>query len=220
MIYPSCCLYCREFLADREHILCEGCFSLLEFLEGAGRCVTCFDEGGRCAKCAERPPWTYRVAAAFDHWGPAASLLYHYKCRGQWFLAEGIAALMAVQWVHLGWPLPDLIMPVPSSPESLAARGYCQAGLLAKELGRLLGVPVIEGMAVRMGYPRQRSLRTEARSTLDAEQFRLKKELILMDQVVLLVDDSLVTGGTLSACTVAMMPAYPSHVYGLTFTKS
>ncbi len=117
-------------------------------------------------------------------------------------------------------PLPgDVLLPVPLHSRKLRERGYNQAGLLASEVGKALGLPV-EGKILR----RNRNSAPQA-STSDGNLRRANTsgafacEGDLAGTACLLVDDVCTTGSTLNACAEAMVAAGASEVWALTLAR-
>lgn len=107
-----------------------------------------------------------------------------------------------------------LIVPVPMHAHRMRERGFNQAEVLAREVGRTLRLPVVAA-AIR------RKLPTEAQSALPLED-RLENvrgafeaSAALPPEPVLLVDDVISTGFTASECAGQLARAGAARVYVL-----
>ena len=100
---------------------------------------------------------------------------------------------------HLGPHLrPHLIVPVPLAYGRLMRRGYNQATLLARPLGRRLGIEVVDRAARRVRRtPYQRRLSRTARMTNLRGAFDCRRDLTGL--TVAIVDDVMTTGETVAA---------------------
>jgi ComF family protein len=130
-------------------------------------------------------------------------------------LAEFLAAYLQVN------PVPgEVLVPVPLYPRRLRERGYNQSSLLARELGRLTALPVVEDSLYRSkdGLPQAKTATAEdrRRNVTDAFSCRDGK---LSGKHVLLVDDVCTSGATLEACAVALKAAGAVSVWGLTLAR-
>ncbi|MGA8164795.1 MAG: phosphoribosyltransferase family protein [Waddliaceae bacterium] len=162
----------------------------------------------------------HRIAAVFDHAGPAATLVKKMEKGSQLDLAKGAAAFLALQLAGLGWPLPDVIVPVPISFVRWLQRGYNQRFLLAKSLGKLINRPVRRVLKRVSEEYRQEEGPCRQRFLLSPRSFRLTKRRDLQDQTLLLVDDVMTTGRTLRCCAETLLEGYPKRIYGLTLCRA
>jgi ComF family protein len=114
----------------------------------------------------------------------------------------------------------DILIPVPLYPRRKRVRGYNQSALLARELGRHVGLPVEEGALVReRNTPSQAErLSAKERKVNVAGAFGYRGQG-LQGQRVLLIDDVATTGATLDACAQALRQAGAASVWALTFAR-
>lgn len=216
LLYPTSCLHCGIKELDSSRPLCTNCLSLLELIHPEQRCSRCFNElsGSRCP-CTKKFSSCIRIAAVFEYHGPVTSLLQNAKENGLPHLAKGIASWMAVQLITLSWPLPDCIVPVPSSFLSRWHRGYCLCTLIAKELGNIFQRKVAFCLHKHHGYS-QSKLDMKSRENLQAG-FSWKGKDYIQDQTVLLIDDLIVSGQTVRRCGEALLTSHPKNVYAMAF---
>lgn len=160
------------------------------------------------------------MGAVFDYYGPAETLVKQLKYSNCPYLAKGAGAFLAYQFHQLQWPKPDLIIPVPLSFTHHMTRGYNQAELLAKSLGKFLECPVDSLLKRHSGEYSQAALDKSKRILLDQGSFYLKRNADIKDKHILLVDDVLTTGTTLNRCAEALLEQCPTSLYGLTFCRS
>ena len=101
----------------------------------------------------------------------------------------------------------------------MRSRGFNQAVLLGRELGKITGLPVNEGLVVQTREtPSQRRMASRAeRWSNVAGSFSCTGDG--GRQSVLLVDDIATTGATMSACAGALKDAGASQVWGLAVAR-
>jgi len=220
-VYPCYCLHCHRSTNVTGQALCEECLALLELVDLQERCPSCFSsdycvEDCYCLACAKRTPTLDGIASAFDYMGSAKSLIRCLKYSDMPHLSRGIAAYLAVQFSRLGWPWPDVLVPVPVSFFKWIERGYNQSTLLAQHLGKIIGVPVVEALRRRSGDFSQAMLGQETREQLSGQSFFLKRKASLEGKRLMLIDDVITTGTTLVRCAELLLTAMPASVYGLT----
>lgn len=227
LLYPPVCLECSETVRKGSDLFCDECQELLSVIEPCERCLYCFSQANLhptqqiCRKCFRDPPLFNRVGSVFDYYGPAQTLIKHLKYANRPYLADGAGAFLAYQFYQLKWPKPDYIIPVPLSVTHLMTRGYNQAELLAKSLGKLLDCPVQNVLKRQNGKLNQTSLDRTHRILLEEGTFYLKRNShLIRDQRLLLIDDVMTTGTTLNRCAEALMEQCPNGIYALTFCRA
>jgi ComF family protein len=114
----------------------------------------------------------------------------------------------------------DLIVPVPLHPARERERGFNQAALLAERLAASMNVasrPLLE----RTRYTTTQTAydRAERMENL-AGAFRLRKNRDVRDLRVLLIDDVLTTGSTLSECARVLKAAGALSVHAATAARA
>jgi competence protein ComFC len=219
LIFPSLCLHCKE---ESRHLLCPSCFQLLTLLDSEERCRHCFSstsEGRRvCPRCIERRHFFKQTASAFEQMGPASSLLREFREADRPHLAESLAAFMALQLMHLNWPLPDLIVPVPQSAWRRFRCGYNPSALLANQVALYLGRPALSLLRRRSGDLPQSALSKEERAALPGGTFSWKKRVNIAGKIILLIDDTTASGATLNHCASLLQEGCPAQLFCLTFS--
>ena len=191
------------------------------------KCVGCGKEGAYlCAGCVAATPRAEDTAgvglqlvlAPFQMQGAAQKAVHRLKYNGVRGLAAPMGAAMA-QHLRRHGVAPDLLAPVPLHRTRHRERGYNQAGLLAREVGRWLDTPVDGGLLARTGSagPQARSASREERQANVQGAFRAQRAAIGLSIVV--VDDVTTTGATLQACAAALRKAGARRVWGLAFAR-
>lgn len=172
-----------------------------------------------CSLCRHSPPQIDGIRSAVIFEGPLREAIHHLKYRGRTSLAEPLGSLLIAHWQAA--PLPaDMLVPVPLHHARLHERGYNQSSLLAEQLARASGLPVVEAALKRIKA-------TLPQITLDAAQrkanvqdaFEACPDLVQGRQV-LLIDDVCTTGATLEACSHALKQAGAKSVWALTLGRA
>jgi predicted amidophosphoribosyltransferase len=176
-----------------------------------------------CSRCGRRlataepllgkgPPGLDRAWSSAPHEGVARDLVVALKFRR----LLPVAGLMAdrIQWLAPAHVLSGAIVPVPPAPPRLRRRGFDPAGELAAALAERLEGP-LEACLARRGGRRQVGRRRAERL---GQPPRIEATGIA-PRSVLLVDDVLTTGATLSACAQALRAAGAARVVAVTFAR-
>ncbi len=149
-----------------------------------------------------------RVGASFAHEGAAKRLVHRLKYDAVAGLARELAEAMA--------PLvpPDalVLVPVPRAIVRRVRYGVDQSVLLAKELGRIVGLPSVRLLRSPVWRPPHAG---HGRNSRRAQRFRLLSEAAAGG--ILLIDDVVTTGTTLESAAAA---AGGGVVGSLAFTMS
>lgn len=164
-VFPPRCVGCGEF----ETFLCRACRADLE-PAGPERCPRCGHPGasargpGWCPACVGQTPTFASARGVYLHEGPARRLVTSFKYDGLRVLGREMAGLAAEEFAALVASVrPVLVTWVPAHPSSVRARGYNQAEVLARELARPHGLPLVALARKRRRTEHQRGLDREGR---------------------------------------------------------
>lgn len=181
------------------------------------RCPVCGRrEGAPCPECAELfeplgavppPHGVDHLVAALAYDAAARPLVAGVKHRGHRATVSWLAAAMVA--VAAGLPGPHAVTWVPTSAAHRRHRGFDHAELLARAVGRRLGVPA-RGLLVRRDG-RSQTGRSAADRRGDAPAF-VADGRRRVSPVVMLVDDVVTTGATLASGAHALRHAGASTV--------
>lgn len=198
------------------------------------RCVLCDDIAGYgeicCRFCRQDTPLIEKrilleglsVAAVWRYEGRVPGAVRRFKFQGNKTSGERIAHLMANAWLELCPAFEaDCITFVPIPPEREVQRGYNQAELLARWVGRELGLPV-EPLLRREGVLMQHELSAGFRRKGIRKAFWLLPgvESRVTGRRILLVDDVVTTGGTIRTCADRLVEAGAADVAVLAIAVS
>ena len=191
---PTHCLLCQTCQRS-SYPVCQACMDDLPRLMSPCRtCAIPLDGLGiaQCTPCITHPPFIDRVLTAYSFNDALRFILHQFKYQEGLYLTAFIAHLMQ-QARPIHYPTQCLI-PVPMHPNKIRLRGYNQALLLAKKLGRQLNIPVDSASCVKViDTPHQAGLTARMRAKNLAHAFRSKT---LHLQHVTLIDDLITTGAT------------------------
>jgi len=217
MLFPPRCVGCGGF----GTFLCQRCEEDLPPTVSP-RCPVCWQPykgTDLCPRCRRERPAFAGLRSPYIFRETARELVHGLKYNHQSVLALPIASLLSRYLVKLSVPA-DVLIPVPLYPRRERVRGYNQSALLARELGRITGLPVEEKALTReRNTPSQaESAGAEARKLNVKGAFRYRGEG-LQGQTVLLVDDVATTGATIDACARVLRDSGAASVWAVTFAR-
>jgi ComF family protein len=209
------CGRCRSRLLPPPPPLCSRC--------GFPRLRTGREFGPDCQECMDWPPGLRAARSACLLRPPADALVHQLKYRAWHGLAPVMARAMAA--VHLPADVAAetrWVVPVPTTATRLRQRGYNQAEILARALAAVTGRTVLQSLRRGSGVSSQTALQPAARLANVAGAFVAvdTTEASIGGEHLLLVDDVLTTGATVSACSQALVAAGARCVSVLTFARA
>lgn len=206
--------------------LCPRCTAILHPIEPARQCPRCgaavarHDQenvpAGSCGECAALPKAFRETAAVFPYLSSAGHIVRNMKYqRAPWLAGH----LVDLAWPHAGprvesWAEnaagPMLLLPVPMHPFRQLARGYNQAEEVAKALAGKAGLPLAgEGVMrrTRRVRPQARFPSREERLRNLAGLFQCPRPELVAGKSVVLVDDVMTSGATMTAASRVLLEA-------------
>jgi ComF family protein len=172
-----------------------------------------------CAICRKRQTELDGIRSPFRFDEAIRKAIHELKYRNLKAIAPCLAGLLAD---YLGAnPLPgEALICVPLHPRRLRERGYNQSGLLVRELGKRVDLPVIEDCLIRVNQaqPQVRAVDVEERRRNVADAFVCRDEKVSGKQIIL-IDDVCTSGATLESCAVALKNRGATSVWGLTLAR-
>jgi ComF family protein len=220
VVFPARCPVCAAAIVrPTRGPLCEPCWASLPRHLGA-QCGFPLPAAGRCGRC-RRGINPIAAGASFGPFeGSLRTLIHELKYRGRRRVAARLAELIVT--------LPDaapvlargaVLVPVPLHPRRQRERGFNQAELLAREIGRRTGLQSLRALARRRQTPPQTGLSAARRRANVAGAFAVTNRAAVGGRAVVIVDDVYTTGATLLACARALRGAGAAEARVLTVAR-
>ncbi len=180
------------------------------------KCGKQLDEEERefCRDCAVKKHNFDRGVAAFSYSDAMKKSMYAFKYNNRREYAGFYAKELIERYGDIirGWRAQALI-PVPLHPSRYRARGYNQAEVLAREIGRQTGIKVDTETLVRVKKTTpQKELNDRERNINIENAFQIDKNGVKYKNVIV-VDDIYTTGATVDGCALALKAGGADRVY-------
>ena len=209
-LFPPRCALCGAFLWGQEKRaqLCPACAQRERLKEGWKQGKLPFVAGSVCV---------------YPYEGSVRRGVHRFKFRGAARSGEIFGVLLAQRVRETGLlEQVDLVCYVPCHRKIKRKRGYEQAQKIARPLAEELELPLEPLLEKRRNTRPMYRLKAAQRraNVLGAFGVIRGKEDILRSRRVLLVDDVLTTGSTLSECARVLREAGAREVYGAAFART
>ena len=227
LFYPPTCVVCLGTVEGLEY-LCSNCRAQAPRVT-APFCSKCSEpffgaitQTFSCANCADRMLHFEAAVAAYRSRGLVRKLVHDFKYGGQRHLRYPLADWLAetLNDARLRDMRFAAIIPVPLHAARERERGFNQAMLLAELLAPRLAVPLRPWLErIRYTTTQTSHDRAERMENL-RDAFRLRKNRDVRGLRVLLIDDVLTTGSTLSECARVLKAAGAISVHAATAARA
>lgn len=221
VLYPARCPVCGKIPEGAGRQICEKCEEKLKPLNGA-RCFKCSkplrsEQYEYCSDCLSMHHAFRQGIAVYPYDETLKRSIYQIKYHNKREYIPFFAHKAAEEtYAFIKKWAPDFIIPIPLYKKKLKVRGFNQAELLARGVGKELGIQVRNDLLVRIiNTIPQKEL------TLKERQNNLKKAFKIVGndvklKKVLLVDDIYTTGSTIDAAAKALLDAGAKEVFFIT----
>ncbi|OGQ50772.1 MAG: hypothetical protein A3J24_01475 [Deltaproteobacteria bacterium RIFCSPLOWO2_02_FULL_53_8] len=223
LLFPPVCPLCEEAFSERE--FCAACESALALTRIDGpACNVCgcpfisASSGPHtCGTCLKEPPPYLQAVSACRYEGKMRDAIHAFKFNAQVHLAAGLASI--AETAARFNIRPQIIMPVPLHISRLRQRGFNQSLLIAAEIAGAHSIPLDYTSITRLRHTAPQSgLKAVDRHLNVKGAFAVTRPDLLKDRHVLLVDDVLTTGSTITECAATLKSA-GAAVYVLTLAR-
>ncbi len=230
LLYPQSCAVCGASVEERaDGVACSTCWRETSIFSGQD--TLCWKCGApsqailpvekqtdvRCHRCDEESFDAARACGVYEKALRACVL----ALKREMHVPSRLAHLLYETQQRQPLRSATRIVPVPLHPERLRERGFNQAATLGRALARLSGVPLDEWSLVRtLHTERHRSgMDAQARRESVSKAFQVERPRLIEGERILLIDDVLTTGATVSACATALKAAGAQVVFVLTVAR-
>lgn len=210
-VFPSniSCIGCMQSISKQNpYSLCHSCYKNIVFTDSVCRhCGRRTVEEGYCY-CTDERYYYDTVSTVMAYNSFSQKLVYRYKYGQKTYLAEFFAELLEEKIRREGMSY-DYLTYVPIHPARIKTRGFHQVELMAEMLGERLELPVIDMVIRRKNTPFLSEKKPFERMLILEEAFEPKEIVLKENSLILLLDDIITSGATLSLTAKAIKKRIP-----------
>lgn len=214
LLYPRRCPVCRSIVVPRGALICEPCKKELHYITEPA-CMRCGRQLERqeqeyCRECVKKEFHYHRGYAVWQYDAAMkrslADFKYHARKEFVDFYAAEAVRLYAEK---IRREAPEVLIPVPVHRTRYRERGFNQAELLARSIGKALSIPVDADYLRRVKKTKAlKSLNAKERSAALEGAFQVPEaQRQKKYRNIMLIDDIYTTGSTMEKSTQALLEA-------------
>lgn len=223
LAFPGGCATCGAELLPGDVTMCWECAYALRSI-GPPFCACCGQPTAgdvdigltdyTCQQCDEFPP-AFDIARSYARFeGPARSAILRLKYQRELWLVPTLANwLNAVAITTPEISAAERVIPVPLHPQRQRERGFNQSALVAHPLAKHLGIRFLaNGLQRTRPTPTQTRLSKPARRENVRGAFKVRRPEEVKGARILIVDDVMTSGATVSECARVLKKVGATHV--------
>lgn len=207
LMFPPVCVFCGvEHVGFDSHI-CKTCNKDISPVEDpiCDRCGlpvagTVNSQNQLCGKCSKNSPALDKTRFCVFYSRVIRRGILKFKFSNSLFLGEALSGFLvkAFEENYSDAGL-DAIVPIPVHDDRLIQRGYNQSAILAKKLGKKVGLNVLTNcLAKSRNTTPQTQLKRKERLANIKGSFFVRNPLVIKNKRLLILDDVFTTGSTVS----------------------
>ena len=197
-LFPPKCILCRKVLETRENDLC----------------IQCWQEAPEYLSGKRKLQFLDSFAAVWYYEKNVRGSLLRYKFSGRRSYASGYGRLLAMRILQEYPDGFDVLTWIPISRLRKFRRGYDQVELLARAVGRELGMEPVQTIKKVRNNRQQSRIRDAAKRRANVlGVYRVIAPEAVEDKRILLLDDILTTGATASEAGRVLLTAGAKEVH-------
>lgn len=209
---PRFCASCEKKLRPGDEVICPECLSSIKHPDSnkiASEFRRKFQKGNTISE--------FTSAFLFEEGKSFQRLIHSIKYRGRYHNAYFLGRLTGERLKNkiLSWKC-DMIVPVPLNAVKKAERGYNQSYYIAKGLSQVTGVPLKNNILKRVKFTdTQTALSVAERKSNMKGAFVLKRGAEVSGRTIIILDDVITSGSTVSECGKVLLDKGALKVYAV-----
>ena len=211
LFLPRTCLACGRVLLEKEGCVCLSCrynIPLTGFAKRRDNPIKSLFDNMIPVEAATAMFW-FVGGTEWQH------IIHNFKYYGRWFFAHKMGEWLGEELSESGnFDDIDVIVPIPLHFRRRLKRGYNQSEQLALGVGRRMGIECDFRSVCRRRYNDSQTSKVDSTERWDNVEaiFEVRRAERLRGRHILIVDDVLTTGATISSCATAIIKACEGDV--------
>lgn len=205
LIFPKICIACEQSLLASEQVICIACQSKLPY--------AAYNTIVKLLLNLDHLPIENAVCfLIFQKENITQQLLHALKYQNRKDAGKMLGNMWARSLQQQAWIADiDGICPIPLHKHKEQKRGYNQSLLIAESISHTLDIPILKTCISRTFANETQTRKSDVERILNVKNvFAVKKdELVASLQHLLIIDDVITTGATLSSAANSVKAAYP-----------
>lgn len=220
ILYPRRCPVCDRAVSPFGSLVCEACKNKFTYVRQPF-CMKCGKELSEetkeyCSDCMRRRHLFDRGRAVYVYKSVSDSIFrFKYKGRQEYGAYYAVCTVACLgKWI--AECRPDALIPVPIHASKRRIRGYNQAEVFAREIGRLMNIPVEVNLIkrTRKTAPMKDLPLAERQNNLK-RAFKICRNDVKLSTIII-IDDIYTTGSTIDAMSIQLRKAGVERIYFMT----
>lgn len=207
---PRFCPACKNKLEPDEKFVCPECLKKIKTAD-EGRILNEFSRKFEREKIISG----FTSVFVFEKDKELQQIIHSLKYNQKFLIGSflGIRIGKSLNHVFKKWNI-NMILPVPLHPLKKAERGYNQAHYIAKSLANELKIPFNSKLLKRVKF-------TDSQTTMSLKErqvnvygaFKISHSIEIKDRNILLIDDVITTGATISECGKVLLQSGAARIF-------
>jgi len=227
LLYPAVCRGCFKKIDGFNRNICDDCVKNIKerlppFCAKCGRQLKWgLELTTICPDCEKDKPFFDRAWSACHYDDLLKNLIHDFKYKKITSLSTDFTAIIVdfMKKHHIG-KNGQVILSIPMHPDRLFQREINHADMLAKVLGKNLGIPYSGNVLKKIkNTSLQSKLKRSSRIKNLRSSFCLKDKSIVRDKNIILVDDLFTTGSTVNECSRLLKDSGAGYIEVVTLAR-
>lgn len=205
LIYPPKCVFCEKVLKSGD--ICDDCADNLPYTKGDA--------------VYQRFPFIAKCFSPLYYKDNVREAVIRCKFGGRQSYSVRFGAIMSeCAENNLDCGGIDMVSYIPLGRKRYRHRGYNQSELMAKHIASEVCLPCVDTLVKIRDNPAQSSIKDRAKRAQNVSgAYEVKDPASVRGKTILLVDDVVTTGATLSECARMLSKAGANKIYAITLAR-